>query len=210
MRLLGDGAGEEHPLALPAGQRLEPVPGAVGEPDRFQGTCRDGPVRAGGLPYPAERAVTAHEDGLGDGHLRVGPESVDLRDIGDPAAGLHRWAAEYRHRSAHHWGKPEQRFHQRRLSGAVRADDGYGTAAFDRSMDVLQHRDPVVGDRRPVEDHGRGRSGLSRFIRYGRIRWWIGYDPRIRRDRTDGAVRSGWPPGGRDRVLFREIHRPYD
>ena len=49
-RLLGDGPGEQHPLALAAGQHAEPVAGPVGEPDpveRRRRPRRGRPGRAG-------------------------------------------------------------------------------------------------------------------------------------------------------------------
>ena len=82
--LAGQGAGDQHPLLLPAGQLGDPVGVPVGQPDDLDGVADRGPVGAGQRPEQAPAAEPAGGDHLPHRRGYAGGGRAALRDEPDP------------------------------------------------------------------------------------------------------------------------------
>ncbi len=156
LRLLGQRPGQQHPLALPAGQDAEPVAGPAGQPDPVQGLVGGGPVGPARPADPADAPVTAHQHDLGHGDGELGVERVGLGHVGDAPPGPGRGGAEDLDGAGHGVDEAEDRLDQRALAGAVGPDEGQRPAGCHLAGDPGQHRAAAVGDAEGVEPQGRG------------------------------------------------------
>ena len=95
VRLLSEGAGEEHPLLLAAGELSDRAVGERAESELVQAAVSLHPVPAMGLAaarpgreQPVESSSGAHLDDLKRGHGEVPVHRLALRHVGDPRASV--------------------------------------------------------------------------------------------------------------------------
>ncbi len=142
----GQGPGDQRALLLAAGQAGHRVAGAVGQPDLLEGGRHGGPV---GGPRRAEDAPTGDQAGpdhLGHRRRHAGTGADPLRHVPDPLPSFEAAVAEQGDRAGAQRHQPQDRPDQRRLAGAVGAQDRDHVAALDAQRDAPQHDLVVVAD----------------------------------------------------------------
>ncbi len=139
LRLLHDGTGDLGPLALAAGERAHLAPRQCGKAAARQRVVDQGQLLASrhgaAMGNAAERDIIAERDAP----IRL----VGLPDNGDPPRALRGFQggqrlAEQADGAAARTQHAAKHVQQRRLAGAVRADNGQPLARRDRQRDVAQ------------------------------------------------------------------------
>jgi hypothetical protein len=148
--LLDQGARQEHPLPLAAGELGVRRVAQVGETDAGQCLARAVAVGSGQPAQERRAGVGAHQRHVvrRDGEARMRRAALRHRRE-RPVQG----DAACRPRQ-----QPEQRAEERRLAGAVRPHEGHELARADDERDVLDHRSAAPLHAQPVDDeHGATR-----------------------------------------------------
>ena len=165
----GQGAGDEHPLPLPAGQGGEGAPAQLGQPDGGQRLLGRLPVlsavRAG-----REVAHPAHAHHVQDGDREQGVEAGVLGHVAHPAAGPLRRPAEHPHLAGLRARGAQDQAQQGGLAAPVGAHRGDELSGQHLEADLLEHRLAGVGEVHPPELDHRERCGGAR--RAGRAGGW--------------------------------------
>ena len=164
LRLGGQGAGEQHPLTLAAGQG-DQRPIQQSKTFRTLGRpMHGGPVGFGESAEGAQMGGAAEGDQLGCGETRAG--GVVLGEYADPAGSGAR--GERGDRGIAEQGAPGGRAdhavegaEQGRLAAAVQADDRAEAATVDLPGDLPQHRAAAPGGIDPVEADGGHRGSTT-------------------------------------------------
>ena len=155
-RILGQGAGQDRPLAFPAGQAGEPPACEAGDIQPVAGLGDLPPVEAARSTEVTQMRSAAEQDVLLDGHVRR--QHRDLRHVGDeagPGAAAQRAEvflvdadrAAVRHQAGH-------RAQQRGLARSVRPDQGEPAARGHGTGHRVQHRNMVEFHAEVVDTQG--------------------------------------------------------
>ena len=157
VRLGGQGAGDQHPTLLATGEGADVHGGAIGQAHESQGLIDDLAVTAIRPAQPALVGESSDRDNLGGGGAHRGGQGVPLRDVAQAGmlAEVSQRSAEQRDLAAQVVVEPEQPLDQRRLAGAVGAQDSDDLPGVDVQTDLGD--DLAVGipeGRRPQRDDG--------------------------------------------------------
>ena len=176
VRQAGEGAGDQHPLLLPAGQRRDAVAGLLAQADRVDRVLDRGPVLAPGRQERPAPRQPARGDDLAHGGRDAGAGADPLRHEADaaPVPEAVERGAEQPHLAAAGGHQPEHGADQGRLAGAVGAEDGEHLAGPHDEVDAAQHRtaaelDGAVGDGHDGIAHEHW-FAFRRAARFARIR----------------------------------------
>ena len=154
-RAAGDRARDQHALALAARQIAQLAAREVGGVDLFERGARGVAIGAARQADEAARPLPAHQHELGDRDREDRVERALLRHVAHAQAGRALDAPRDRRL------QPQQRAHERRLAGAVGADDRPQLAGRDRRGDRRQDAALVVADAQLDGAQQRG-AGLRR------------------------------------------------
>ena len=158
----GEGLGQEHPLALAAGQGVQGRMGELLHPHDRHGLLHRPPV---GGAEPAEQAVPGEP---GHAHHVVHPQGqheaggVELAHVGDsggPGQGL---AAEHLDGAAGGRKQPGDGLEQGGLARAVGPHQGQQLPRLQGEADVRYHRLALVADAEPAGLHRGGHRAAPR------------------------------------------------
>jgi hypothetical protein len=158
-------AGEEDALLLAAGELADLAVGIVLHADLRQGVHRLVAFGAAGAAQPAEMAVEPHRHDIEGVGREIPVDAGALRHIADLAALAVIGAAVDADMAGGRGDEAEDRLDQRRLAGAVRADDRRHDAGRDVEIDVPQHRLGVIADRQVLDMDGKAR--FVQRVRHG-------------------------------------------
>ncbi len=158
-RAAHQGAADRQHLLLAAGQRAAALGHALLEPRKQR---EDALQPAGAIGLAAVGGVGAHLQVFRNAHARENPAA--FRRLGDAQPGdfVRRHVGDVLpvefDLAGAGAGLAEDRHHQRRLAGAVGADQGDDLARLDLEVDALQRLDLAVG-RAQAADREQGRCG---------------------------------------------------
>ena len=155
----GERTGDEHPALLSAREGAHVGPGAVGEADDVERTGDD--LAVGGRRPPNQHCRTSRPVAtISSAVARTDPRGCAAGDV--PEAGVVTGPAEPVERGAEQQdlaaelvAQPEQALDDRRLPGAVRAEDRHDLAGEDVEGDVADHGVVRIPERRPAEGDDR-------------------------------------------------------
>lgn len=145
VRLACEGARYQHALLLPSGKRHHGFPFAWKEIHRFEGSARRGAVALGERAAEGPPRGATRQDHLGDGRGNAGRGGNPLRDVADavPSPETTQLLAEQSYLSPAEADESQQRLHERRLAGAVVAEQDDELSGVDPHRDLVQHRTPA-------------------------------------------------------------------
>jgi hypothetical protein len=136
-RLLHEGAREEHPLALPAGERAERALLELAQADAPERLSSASSLGTSERPPPRHPRQRPHQGDVERSHRIVEPRALGLWE--EATAALHA------NRSGGRPQQPEQHPEERRLAAAVRSEDGDPLAGAQREGDVFENSPRPVG-----------------------------------------------------------------
>jgi len=160
----GQRPGDQRALLLAAGERGHRVVDAVQQADVGERVADRGPVGVAGRAEDPAAGQPARGDDLADGGRHAAAGAEPLRDVADPGPGPEPAlrGAEQVDLAAGRRDQTEDRADQRRLAGAVGAEDRDHLAGGHRERDVVQDLPPVVSDGQPAYvDHGHSVPSLG-------------------------------------------------
>ncbi len=156
-RLLGQGARDEHPLALAPGELADLTAGEGRQPHALQALRHDAPVLLAHPPQPAHRCVAAHLDDLPHGDREVPVDGVALRHVGHAVQRRLRGPPVDGHLPGVDGHQAQARLQQRRLARTVGADDRAHPPGGERRVDVPEDGLGGVGRREALDLQGGDR-----------------------------------------------------
>ena len=152
LRFAGQRAGDQHPLVLSAGERVDGVLGPVRHADQFQGAVHRGPV---GLAQDAQfrTGEPAGRDDLADGRGDAAGRGGALRYVPDPGPVPEpaERRAEERQLAAGERDLADHGAYGGGLAGAVGAEQGHDLAGAHGQVDAAQHGAGPQGGGGPVQ-----------------------------------------------------------
>ena len=143
--ILGQGAGEEHPLLLAAGQLADLPLGKVGHAHLLEGVQRNLTIFPADRTQPADFAVQAHGDHIQSIDRKVPIDTFSLGDITHQVALGGVGLAIDGHGSRCAWNQPQHRFDKGALTGTVGTDHGDQLAFGQGQFDIPENGFAVVG-----------------------------------------------------------------
>jgi len=156
-RLARERAGDQHPLLLPARQRPERLGGHGVQPHLREAFGGVRPLPPSDVSQRRQPRVGSHEDDLERGQREDRVERLALGDVSRRSRGPIEVVLDA---PAEHGQQAEQAPQERRLAGAVRAEEGEELALLDAEAQVLENRPRLVSEADVVQLDQRTRHQL--------------------------------------------------
>ena len=156
VRFVSQGAGQEDPAALPAGEFADEALAVLVHADPFQGKGGSLPVFVGDAVEEAPPGIASHEGDVGDGDREVPFDVFGLGHIADAFTLQGIFQTLDPHPALPGFNQPHDAFHQGGLAGTVGADDADDFLLRNLKGEVFQGGHVSVTDAEVLHFQGWG------------------------------------------------------